>query len=96
MRSVTETEREETVMPPTDDVLLAKLDEIFQDVLEDDELKLSPETTAKDVDNWDSLNHVRLMLTVEKSFGVKFSASEIGRLKNIGGLIKLVKDKLPQ
>ncbi len=83
-------------MPPTDDVLLAKLDEIFQDVLEDDELKLSPETTAKDVDNWDSLNHVRLMLTVEKSFGVKFSASEIGRLKNIGGLIKLVQDKWPQ
>jgi len=83
-------------MPPTDDVLLAKLVEIFQDVLEDDELKLSAETTAKDVDDWDSLNHVRLILTVEKSFGVKFSASEIGRLKNIGDLIKLVQEKWPQ
>jgi acyl carrier protein len=83
-------------MPPTDDVLLTKLDEIFQDVLEDDDLKLSPETTAKDLDDWDSLNHVRLMLTVEKTFGVKFSAGEIGRLKNIGGLIKLVQEKWPQ
>jgi acyl carrier protein len=83
-------------MPPTEDVLLAKLNEIFQDVLEDDELKLTLETTAKDVDNWDSLNHVRLMLTVEKSFGVRFSAAEIGRLKNIGGLIKLLQDKWSQ
>jgi acyl carrier protein len=57
-------------------------------------LRLSPETTARDVENWDSLSHVRLMLTVEKSFGVKFSAAEIGRLKNVGSLVTLLQDRL--
>jgi acyl carrier protein len=79
---------------PSNDEILAKLDTIFQDILDDDELRLSPETTARDVENWDSLSHVRLMLTVEKSFGVKFSAAEIGRLKNVGSLVTLLQDRL--
>jgi len=73
--------------------ILAKLNTIFQDVLGDDELRLAPETTAHDVEDWDSLNHVRLMLTVSKVFGVKFSAAEIGRLKNVGELIALIQSK---
>jgi acyl carrier protein len=77
-----------------DNEILAKLTLIFQDILDDDDLKLSPETTARDVENWDSLNHVRLMLTVEKTFGVKFSAAEIGRLKNVGGLVTLLQGRL--
>ena len=50
---------------------------------------------ADDVDGWDSLAHVRLMLTVERSFGVKFTAAEIGRMKNVGDLVALLLTRAP-
>ncbi len=67
---------------------------IFQDVFDDETLALGPALSADDVDGWDSLNHIRLMLSVQKAFGVKFSAQEISRLKNVGDLVELVKAKL--
>lgn len=74
----------------TETEILAKLQTTFADVLDEDDLVLTPQTTAQDVDGWDSLSHVRLVLTVEKAFGVKLSAGEIGRLKNVGDLIVLL------
>lgn len=68
-----------------------RLTKIFEDVFDEDAIKITPELTAKDVDGWDSLTHIRLMLTVEKAFKVKFSASEIGKLANVGDLVKLIK-----
>jgi acyl carrier protein len=68
-----------------------RLTKIFEDVFDEDTIKVTPELTAKDVDGWDSLTHIRLMLTVEKAFKVKFSASEIGKLANVGELVKLIK-----
>ena len=70
-----------------------KLTAIFRDVFDEDELSLTPETTADDVDGWDSLTHIRLVLAVSKAFGVKFSASEIGNLKNVGELAALIEKK---
>jgi acyl carrier protein len=72
-----------------------KLTAIFQEVLFDDELTLTPMTTADDVDGWDSLAHIRLVLAVSKAFNVKFSASEIGNLKNVGELVTLIETKVP-
>jgi len=46
------------------------------------------------VDGWDSLAHIRLMLTVERTFKVKFSTPEIGKLANVGGLVALIETKL--
>jgi acyl carrier protein len=71
-----------------------RLTKIFHDVFDDDELVVTPELSAKDVDEWDSLSHLRLVLSVEKSFGVKFSASEIARLKNVGEFVSLIHSKL--
>ena len=67
-----------------------RLTKIFEDVFDEDAIKITPELTAKDVDGWDSLTHIRLMLTVEKAFKVKFSASEIGKLENVGDLAALI------
>jgi acyl carrier protein len=78
-------------MSPT----LARLNEVFQDVFEDDELRVSSETTAADVEGWDSLMHVTLVINVEKAFGVRFSSSEIAGLKNVGELLALVERKRP-
>jgi acyl carrier protein len=68
-----------------------RLAKIFEDVFDEDSIKITPELTARDVDGWDSLTHIRLMLTVEKAFKIKFSASEIGKLENVGDLVKLIK-----
>jgi acyl carrier protein len=73
--------------------IYAKLNEVFRDVFED-EITVVPELSAKDVDEWDSLTHLRLMLTVEKTFKVKFSAAEVGHLSNVGELVKVIHSKL--
>lgn len=74
-----------------DSQVFARLTEIFQDVFDEDDLQLTPELSAKDVDGWDSLAHIRLILTVEKAFKIKFSTSEIGKLENVGDLVTLIK-----
>lgn len=71
----------------------AKLTDIFHDVLDNDEIVLAPQLTAKEVDGWDSLAHVRLILTIERAFQISFTASEIGRLKNVGELAGLIEAK---
>ena len=50
--------------------------------------------TADDVDGWDSLSNIRFIMSVEKKFGVKFSASEVGKLKNVGELAELIEARL--
>jgi acyl carrier protein len=72
-------------------LIYARLAEIFQNVFDEDSIQLTPELSAKDVDGWDSLTHIRLILTVEKAFKVKFSTSEIGKLENVGDLVALIK-----
>jgi acyl carrier protein len=71
--------------------IYARLQEIFEDVFDEDSIKVTPELSAKDVDGWDSLTHIRLILTIEKAFKVKFSTSEIGKLENVNDLVTLIK-----
>jgi acyl carrier protein len=73
--------------------IYAKLSEIFADVFDEDSIQLTPQLSAKDVDGWDSLTHIRLMLTVEKAFKIKFSTSEIGKLENVGDLAALIQSR---
>ena len=75
------------------DQVYEKLTSVFHDVFDDDEIVLTPHLTAKDVDGWDSLAHVRLMLTVERAFSIKLSAAEIGRLNTVGELVDLISRK---
>jgi acyl carrier protein len=70
--------------------IYTRLTLIFEDVFDEDSINVTPELTAKDVDGWDSLTHIRLMLTVEKAFKIKFSTSEIGKLENVGDLVALI------
>ncbi len=70
-----------------------RLSTVLQEVFDDDELEATPNLTASDVEGWDSLKHIRLVLSVEKAFHISFSASEIGNLKNIGELASLIETK---
>jgi acyl carrier protein len=67
-----------------------RLTDIFRDVFEDETLVAESSLTANDIDGWDSLTNLRLVLTVQKAFGVKFTAHEITNLKNVGDLATLV------
>jgi len=69
------------------------LGEIFRDFFDYENLILRPEMTARDVDGWDSLAHVRLLLTIERKFQIKFSAPEVGCLRSVGDLVSLVAHK---
>ena len=70
-----------------------RLKEVFLDVFDDDEIELSRDTTAADVDAWDSLMHVTLVLAIEREFGLRFSSTEVAQLVDIGELVDLVEAK---
>jgi acyl carrier protein len=72
----------------------SRLTEVFHDVFDDDEIVVTKDLTADDVDEWDSLKHIRLVLSVEEAFHISFSASEIGSLKNVGELAALIQSKV--
>ena len=78
-------------MDPT--AVYDRLTTIFRDVFDDDSLELTPELTAKDVDGWDSLTHLRLLLSAEQAFRVKFTTAEIGKLQNVGDLAHLIESR---
>ena len=67
--------------------VLDRVQEVFRDVLDDDEIVLTAQTTADDVDDWDSLSHIQLIVAVEKAFHVKFTSKEILSWKNVGELV---------
>jgi acyl carrier protein len=74
--------------------IFEKLNEIFVDVLDLDEVELTDATTADDIEEWDSLSHVQLVVAIEKAFGVKFTALEIMKWKNVGELVDSIAQKL--
>jgi acyl carrier protein len=72
---------------------LDRMQRIFRDVLDDDALVLRPELTAADVENWDSLSHIDLLVGVEREFKVKFTTADIASLENVGDLVTVVDRK---
>lgn len=73
--------------------IYGRLTSIFQDVFEDDSLTATPEMTAADVQGWDSLSHIRLILEVQRAFQIKFAAAQTANLKNVGELAELIQAK---
>jgi len=71
----------------------SRLTTIFHDVFDDDAIVVTPDLTADDVPEWDSLSHIRLMLAVQKAFSIKMSAAQIASLKTVGDLANLVRTK---
>ena len=64
-----------------------KLNEVFQDVFDDEDITVTDETVASDVDGWDSLEHINLIVAVERCFGIKFTMGETTGLKNVGEMV---------
>ena len=67
-----------------------KLNRVFRDVFDDDTIEIFDAMTAADIDEWDSVTHITLVLAVEKEFGVRLNAAEVGKLDNVGAMIELL------
>ena len=76
-----------------DSDFMSRLVGVFQQVFGDDTLSLSPSTTAQDVEGWDSLMHINLIVAVEREFKVRFTTREITALQNVGDLLGLIARK---
>lgn len=74
--------------------LQERLNQIFCEVFEDDDIKIAPETTADDIDGWDSLSHVNLIVFIESKFNIRFSHKELLTLKNVGDLMNSIHSKI--
>jgi acyl carrier protein len=74
--------------------LLERLNEIFCVVFDDDEIRIAPEMTANDVDGWDSLSHVNLIVAIENKFNIRFSQKELLTFKNVGDLLNCIHSKI--
>lgn len=74
--------------------ILAKVADLMADVFDLDDFVVVNATSADDIEEWDSLSHIRFMITLERAFGVKFSNEEIAELKNVGELVAVIEKKL--
>lgn len=74
--------------------ILKKMEEIFVDVLDLDEIELNEDTTADDIDEWDSLSHIQLIVAIEKGFGIKLTAREVKELADVGEMVSCIQNKL--
>ena len=69
------------------------LTRVFHEVFDDDTIVLRTDLSAKDIPDWDSLTHIRLLFTIEREFQITFTVTEVGELKNVGELIALIQSK---
>ncbi len=70
-----------------------RLNKVFRDFFDDDEIEIDAETTADDIEDWDSLNHITLMSAVEDEFGLRFTMGEVSGMKNVGEMAEIIRNR---
>lgn len=71
-----------------------RLNGVFQDVFDDDTITVNDDTTADDIEDWDSLEHINLVAAVESEFGIKFSMGQVMTMKNVGEMVDIILQKI--
>lgn len=77
-----------------DKQILQEITKIIREVLDHDDIILTRETEATDVEDWDSTAHIRIMVAIEEAFGIRFETDELSDIPNVGALIDIVSQKL--
>ena len=67
-----------------------RLNQVFRDVFDDESITVKDETTADDIEDWDSLEHINLIVAIEKKFGLKFTMNEVTTMKNVGEMVDII------
>lgn len=74
----------------TREEVFERLQEVFHDVFDDDDIVVTETTTSDDIEDWDSLEHINLVSTVEKEFGMKFTMAQVVGMKNVGEMVDVI------
>ena len=74
--------------------ILEKVNEIFVDVFDDDSIKINENTSAADIEDWDSLTHITLISTIEEEFGIKFQMKDVIGMKNVGEMVDIIMEDM--
>ncbi len=78
----------------SEEKIYEELDEVFQDVFDDESIHVTADTTAKDIEDWDSLEHINLVVAIENHFGMKFNMNEVTTMKNVGEMVQIIKERI--
>lgn len=76
--------------------IMEKVNEIFRDVFDDEELIITDSTNSDDIEDWDSLEHISLIISMEKEFDMKFDIKEVNKLENVGQMVDMIKAKMDE
>ena len=79
---------------PSNEEILKQVNEVFKDVLDNDSIVIKESTTADDIEEWDSLSHIQLIVAIEKHFKIRFATSEITSYRNVGEMCEGIRKKL--
>lgn len=74
--------------------IFEKLDEVFRDVFDDDTIHVTDATTADDIEDWDSLEHINLVVAIENKFQIKFNMKEVTSFKNVGEMVNVILERI--
>lgn len=77
----------------TEREVFTRLDRVFQEVFDDPSIRVTPNTTSDDIEDWDSLEHITLISAVEREFRMKFKMGEISSMKNVGEMARIVMER---
>lgn len=77
----------------TEETIYQRINEVFQDVFDDDTITVNANTTADDIEDWDSLEHINLVVAIEEEFGMKFKMSEVTGMKNVGEMVGILMER---
>ncbi|MBQ8597646.1 MAG: acyl carrier protein [Lachnospiraceae bacterium] len=78
----------------TREEVFESVNEIFRDVFDDDDITVGEETTAEDIEDWDSLEHINLIAAIELEFGMKFTMGQVVSMKNVGEMVDIILEQV--
>jgi acyl carrier protein len=76
------------------DDIYKRLEPVFEKVFDQEDIVVTPTLTAQEVEDWDSLAHIRLIISIEQEFGIRFQTTEVNNFKNVGELVALIQKKM--
>ena len=78
----------------TREAVFEKLNEIFRNNFDDDDIELTDETSSADIDDWDSLEQINLVVAIQDAFNVKFNIDEVNSMKNVGEMVDIIMEDM--
>ncbi len=80
----------------TKEEVYEKLNSVFRDVFDDESITVNDNTTSNDIEDWDSLEHINLLVAIEQAFNIKFNMAEVTNMKNVGEMVNIILSRVKE